>query len=368
MKVLYDHQTFFNQDYGGISRYFFELMNQYNSTNVCEFELSALFSNNDYLLSSNFFRPISLFKDNKFARKSKFYKVFNKFDKLNSRLRLNLGNFDVFHPTSFDPYFLNSLHKKPFVLTVHDMAHEAYPELFSANDKTSKDKQLLSNKADRIIAVSNSTKKELIKFFGVDKDKIDVVYHGNSIVRPNQDISVEGLPNNYLLFIGQRIGYRNFLFSIKALKDILIQNNLYFVCAGGPEFNEEEKRVINECGLTSRVMHFSVSDKTLYFFYKNAKMLLFPSFYEGFGIPILEAFSVGCPVVLSKTTSFPEIALDAGEYFLPHKEDSMQKAVLNILTKKKHADKLIKNGLKRSKYFSWTKCAHETLEVYKKVV
>lgn len=368
MKVLYDHQAFFNQDYGGISRYFFELMNQYNQTNICDFDLSVLFSNNDYLLSSSFCKPISVFKNNQFVRGSKFYRIFNTFGKLNSKLSISSGNFDVFHPTSFDPYFLSSLHKKPFVLTVHDMAHEANPELFSKIDKTSQVKELLSKKADRLIAVSNSTKKELIKFFDIDKDKIDVVYHGNSIVKPNSVITIPGLPEKYILFIGQRLLYRNFLFSLKALKNIIIQHNLSFVCAGGPKFNESEKKVISECGLDDRVFHYSVNDETLYSFYKNAELLLFPSYYEGFGIPLLEAFNVGCPVVLSNTTSFPEVALDAGEYFVPTSERSIQRAVLRVLTKSNYSNKLIKRGLERAKYFSWGKCANETLKVYEKVI
>lgn len=366
MKILYDHQIFTSQKYGGISRYFYELMSEFNKMKNIETIVSLVVSNNHYISDKKFITYFDVLPNKQFRGK---HRLFNFVNKPNTILKLKQQNFDIFHPTYYDPYFLKYIGNKPFVLTVHDMIHEKFREMFSPKDKTTEQKRLLVEKATKIIAVSENTKKDLIELFGTDESKIEVVYLGNSMF-PKPDIKINfDIPNRYLLFVGNRGSYKNFKRFIKSISDILKQDKgLFVLCAGGGKFNSSENQLFRELEISNKVLQYNLDDNSLAYFYQNALAFIFPSLYEGFGIPVLESFACGCPVICSNVSSLPEVAGEAACYFDPYSEDSIKNAVIKVLEDSTFREDLIKMGTERLKKFSWKKTAEETKRIYESVL
>nr|WP_167616494.1 glycosyltransferase family 1 protein [Maribellus sediminis] len=283
--------------------------------------------------------------------------------------QLHNQQFDLFHPTYYDPYFYNKLKGKRFVLTVHDMTQELFPDLVPVNDETSQRKKYLVDRAERIIAVSENTKKDLIEIWGINKDRIDVVYHGNSMVISNLNTKIPGIPEKYLLYVGSRHRYKNFFRFIRAITPFLkIHPEINLVCAGGGTFSKSELTLLHVLEIRDQVLQFNFDDSSLPLLYKNAMMFIFPSLYEGFGIPILEAFACECPIACSNNSCLPEIASDAAVYFDPFDEDAISWAVQELFYKASLREDLIKRGSERLSYFSWVKAAQETKNVYDKCI
>lgn len=366
MKILYDHQIFTAQKYGGISRYFYELIYEFEKLKNIETEMSLLVSNNHYISDKKHVRHVNFLPQTEFRGKQRLLTMFNK---SNSILQLKKQNFDLFHPTYYDPYFLKYLGQKPFVLTVYDMIHEKFSEMFNERDTISEKKRLLVEKATKIIAISESTKKDLIELFGTDESKIDVVYLGNSMsVTPDVKVNIE-MPKKYIFFVGSRGGYKNFNRFIKSVAPLLNNDKeLHVVCAGGGSFKTNEIELFNNLKISEQAIQKDLDDKTLAYFYQNALAFVFPSLYEGFGIPVLESFACKCPLICSNTSSLPEIAGDGAIYFDPNSEESIKSAVENVLKDKELRDSLIENGIKQLKQFSWQETALQTKKIYESIV
>ncbi len=287
----------------------------------------------------------------------------------NSLTSLTSGHYDVFHPTYYDPYFLEALGNRPFVLTVHDFIHEYFPENFSPDDSTAFRKQLLCKRATRIISVSNTTKNDLVEILGIDPKKIDVVYHGSSIMSGSfpETAPVES-PMRYILYMGNREGYKNFSFFVSAIADILIENrSLKLVCTG-PVLKPEERSFFKQLAIADRVVHCTASDAVLAALYARAEMFVFPSLYEGFGMPILEAFACGCPVVLNDTPAMREVAGNAALFFNPKRPSQLRSAVCKVLSDDALKKTLVERGHQRGALFSWKKTALETAQVYRRAL
>jgi len=364
MKILYDHQIFTTQKYGGISRYFYELIKELNKMDDVETHISLLVSNNHYLSDKNLVKFLNILPNKYFKGK---FRIFNLINKPKTILTLKKKQFDVFHPTYYDPYFLKYLEDKPFVLTVYDMIHEKLSDYFSKNDRTTKKKKILVEKSCKIIAISESTKNDLCKIFQVNPEKVSVIHLATSFESINAK-AIENLPNKYLLFVGGRGGYKNFNFMINSIADIIKRYNIFLICAGGRKFKKDEIELFYKLGIGKMIIQIPASDSELKFLYQNAIAFIFPSLYEGFGIPVLESFACGCPVVLSNTSSFPEIARDAAIYFDPYDINSIRKSVENLIKNNQLRIQLIQKGFERLKHFSWSKTAFETLQVYKQVL
>jgi len=359
MKILYDHQIFSLQKVGGISRYFSELISHLNDKTI-ELELPIKNSQNIYIKKNTIYKR-KLF--NRFIKSKNIYTN----NSILAKEYLQKSNFDIFHPTYYDPYFLEYIKDKKFVLTIHDMIHELYSSDFPENIKDSVNKKLLAHKATKIIAVSKNTKDDIIKLFGIDKDKIEVVYHG--ISKFNHYKTVKNIPDKFLLFVGRRDLYKNFNTFIDGIANILKTNDtLFLVSVGGGQFTNEELLRIKNLGINDKVIQIDATDAELIYLYKNAEMFIFPSYYEGFGIPLLEAFSLGCPVIASNSSSLIEIGDDAAAFFSPDDKDSINETVSKILTNKDDRSKLINLGYKRVKDFNWGKTALLTKKVYESIL
>ncbi|MFN3695152.1 MAG: glycosyltransferase family 4 protein, partial [Ignavibacterium sp.] len=169
--------------------------------------------------------------------------------------------------------------------------------------------------------------------------------------------------------VGSRKYYKNFIFTINSIADLLLrEKEMYFICAGGGNFTRKEHKVFKELKIESKIKQIPVDDNILGALYSNALAFIFPSLYEGFGIPILESFSCGCPVICSNISSLPEVAQDAAEYFDPYNKSSIKSAVEKIISDNLRREELKTLGFERLKFFNWERTALHTYKVYKQAL
>lgn len=358
MNVLYDNQIFTWQRFGGISRYFVELIK--NLDDDVRYELPLIFSDNQYLQTDHItsYRRFLIRKE--FKGKGRIVAAANQF--AFNRALCRGKQIDIVHPTYYDPKSVALIGSKPFVLTVYDMTHEMYPSLFASADLTAVNKKILCEKAAKIIAISHNTKRDLVKIYGVDPSKIEVIYLGQSFER-NTDCTME-LPARFVLFTGQRDGYKNFERFARAFARL---EDVDLICTG-KSFDAAEAQLLQELGIANRVRSIFATDKQLAELYARASLFVFPSLYEGFGIPILEAFAAQCPIALSDRSSFPEIARDAGAYFDPTDVESIYQTMDTVLSNERLQNEMVAKGQVELEKFSWKKMAEQTCQVYKSLI
>ncbi|MFA5769953.1 MAG: glycosyltransferase family 1 protein [Patescibacteria group bacterium] len=277
-----------------------------------------------------------------------------------------------FSPAHYLPRFC----PVPQVVTIHDLAYLYFPE-----DFTKKDLWQLKNwtrfsikKASQIIAVSKTTKKDVVKNYGVDETKVSVVYNGfektveekTSTVEERSGKTAEVKLKKYILFVGTIQPRKNLEVLIDAFDKFSLTNADFKLVIVGKKgwLYESIFEKVKSMNLEDKIIFTGhVTDEEIISYYKNAFCLALPSFYEGFGIPMLEAMSYDCPTIVSMTSSLPEVGGEASLYFDPKNSDDLLEK-LNALYKNKQLRKeLISKGKQRIKDFSWEKCGKETLDV-----
>jgi glycosyltransferase involved in cell wall biosynthesis len=364
--VAYDHQIFGWQAYGGVSRYFYELalaMNQIAGVNACV--VSQIFVNR-YLSESTGKLKIYGHAFPVIPKAGRFIRIFNNFF---TKLYLYFLKPDILHETYYSSVNLAPQSTK-VVITVFDMIHELFEKDLKVFDRTSHDKLLAVKRADHIICISENTKKDLIQLFGIEPNKVSVVYlsFSDSFKKVNESSVIEN--SNYLLYVGSRFGYKNFDNFLRAftltksyIKDLKV------VCFGGGDFSMKEKKLFQDLGISSQdIIYLTGDDDVLANLYTYAQLFVYPSLYEGFGIPPLEAMSCGCPVVCSGTSSIPEVVGAAGLYFDPLSAEDIAKTILEVLQNSERKAKLIADGYEQIKQFSWERCASETHIIYENIL
>ena len=347
--ILFEHSIFLHQKTGGISKYIFNLNNYLNKKNFRSLIYSPITINQN-LENKN--------KNNIFFIRFKkipifFTRIFYLINNILTLIKIFFYKPDVFHFSYYNNFFLRFINK-PTVLTVYDLIHE---KLKSKNYKFYKIKLL--KKVNKIICISNKTKKDLIKYYNVSAKKISVIYHG-----VNQKI-IRSKKKKFILFVGNRRGYKNFDNFIKAYsKSKYLKKNFKLITFGLNNFNEYEKNLIKKYNITKNIMYRHGNDNDLNSLYSKATVFVFPSFQEGFGLPILEAMRCGCPITCSNIEVFKEISNNSCIYFDPSNIQNIKISIEKIAKSKNLQNKLIKKGYKNIKRFTWEKCARETIKVY----
>ena len=371
MKLLLDPQAYNMQRFGGITRYHTEVLVELSKMGVA-IECPVLFADNLHLKEHGLFQ--SQWSDvmrwrwlPKFVRK-KIAKKFRRKNFKRTKDALKRQDYDVFVSTYYDPYFLDYIGDKPFVLTLHDMIHDLFPQYFTRDKNTVAWKKLLLEKATRVIAVSENSKRDALRIYPqLDPDKFDVVYLSQSIDTVSK-VHVD-LPQKFILFVGNRTIYKNFNFFIEAVAPLLKTDpDLFVVAAGGNGFEKDEADLLQKLGIAAQVIQQNFEDNELASYYGQAQCFVFPSEYEGFGIPVLEAMACGCPVVLAHHSSFPEVAGEAGVYFELHNADDLKDKVAQLLSDPAVRADFSQKGLQRAAQFSWQKTAAGCLESYRKAL
>lgn len=278
-------------------------------------------------------------------------------------------------------HFLNFNHpvkyRGKFIVTIHDLTLLFYPETAKRTNfiKQWGFKYVFKNacqKATRIIAVSESTKKDILKTFNINAQKIKVIYEAADD-KSSKDIKTEDiktLKHKYnikgpvILYVGQFRRHKNIEGLLKAFEILKKEIPAKLVLIGKIP---EGFRVDNEAFLSDTLTPGFVSDEELTAWYKIASVFVFPSFYEGFGLPGLEAMTAGTPVVASNRSSLPEIFQDASLYFDPSKPQEIADKMRMVISDKVISDQLIKKGKIQAKKYSWKKTAQETLKIYNSI-
>jgi len=273
--------------------------------------------------------------------------------------------------------FLYKAKKCRYVVTIHDLITKIYPDKFTMKHKLIQNNllPLILGKADKIIAVSNSTKNDIIKFYPEYIDKIKVIHEGvEPQFFPRNEKEIKEKLNRYkidfkyILLLGTLEPRKNILRAIDAFiklkqnKDI--EEKLVIVGRKGWLYKEILER-INEMSFSSDVVFPGfVEDDDLPFLYSGAEIFLYPSLYEGFGLPILEAMACGTPIITSEYSSLPEVAGNAAILIDSTKTEEIAKALERLSGNRGLREELRKKGLKRAENFSWEKTAEKTLKLY----
>lgn len=373
LKVVFDHQVFSLQKFGGVSRCFVELHKHmpdschttiavHESDNIYVRELDGVkpsgYQYDHFITASHFWGKSRLHHWMDHLKRHPYYPDYNQ----NYSIELlKAGQFDVFHPTYFDDYFLPYLNGKPFVLTIHDMIPELYPQYFKRDDPQIVLRKKLAPLASAIVAVSENTKQDVVKILGVSEEKIHVVYHGCSFPTTGSP-SLYAFP--YILFVGERGKYKQFSLFVRSVIPVLKKHqDIHVICTGCP-FSQQEQESFRDYGVSDRFHHHWVeTDHDLYSLYHHAQCFVYPSEYEGFGIPILEAYQAECPVILNHASCFPEIAGDSALYFTSEEELTAQiEQSLVMSSDERHT--LLRQQIQRLSMYSWEKSARQLAAIY----
>ena len=300
----------------------------------------------------------------------RFLRMLNRLDGIIHLPNQHLGRYGLFL-------------KVPYIITVHDLiryfdlkGHSTY-----IHHPNLRDRFYLSldyrgvKKATRVIAVSQTTKHDLVQHLGIPEERISVVYEGidHQRLKPTWRRLVD---YPYLLFIGSEHPRKNFTGLLKGFSKLKSQREfkdlklLKVGKAGRPEveFRKHTLQVVTELGLSNEVVFTDyVAREDLPAYYSGAECFILPSFYEGFGLPPLEAMACGCPVIVSNRASLPEVTGEAAIKVNPDDTDGIASAIRMILTDEHLKRELVSKGLEQARQFSWGKTARETLKVYKSV-
>lgn len=363
MKIWFDHQIFSIQRYGGISRYFVELLRGLRKLDGIEADIIAPAHVNAYLRSDDCRFPMSF----SLAHPKRGMRYRPALTTPLFRLANWLGAPDIIHETH---YGLGSGHinkQTRLVTTCHDMVFEKHPEWVVGSAERAALKRKTLERADAIVCISEHTKKDLLDLYPALESKASVIHHGTDHTPAPESLDI-ALPKPYLLFVGTRQSYKNFENLLKALgRSKQLRENFHLICFGGGPISAGEYQTSKDAGYPpEQIHHLAGSDALLAYLYKHAVAFVFPSLYEGFGMPLTEAMVQGCPIACSDASCFPEICGDAAAYFDGTEIFSISTAIECIVNTPRRqfgdASRL------RGQMFSWDRCAHETSSIYKSIV
>lgn len=379
MKILYDYQVFDFQVAGGISRYHSDLYNGCICNGISS-DIAIEYSDNIYLKNIGFPLKKKFTSEERFLGgltfkgKNYLYRAFRKIGyslddstKCNSRYcREFIKNhkYDIFHPTYYSDLYSDIKIHVPIVMTIHDMIYESYPQCFN-NLETIVNKKEWAAKSKAIIAISEYTKGEILKYYDFLKESdIHVVYHGIDL----SDISlypINKVKQNYVLFVGDRCAYKDFyrlLRAIKIAKNVIPEIKLF--CVGLP-FSNDELLYIAFLGIQDLIVNKGrVSDKELITLYRNARMYVSTSLSEGFGLPLLECMKYGVPMLLSDISVYREIAKDCAIYYSVLDEHSLAESIITLYNDLNLSVNLMNSGKLRIPFFDKEMMVQNTLKIY----
>tara|TARA_Y100000591_G_scaffold91531_1_gene77394 strand:- start:2458 stop:3534 length:1077 start_codon:yes stop_codon:yes gene_type:complete len=353
-KILFEGSIFLHQKIGGISNYIVELNERLKKHNVNS-KIISMFSINEYLAekSSNKVSFFKIKKIPKFCRKIFFY-----LNDLFLLLYIKIYKPDLVHFSYYNGKLIPRL-KVPYVVTIYDLIHEK----LDLNDKQFPKSEML-DKAEHIICISNTTKNDLIERYNVDQKKVSTIFLGVN----NTNIYKEK-KEKYILYVGDRKGYKNFESIVKAFgNSSFLKKNYKLICFGGDKFSSKEKLFFDKIGIKKNLFQESGNDQYLKKFYESASLFVNTSLIEGFGLTNLEAMSYGCPVLCSEIPIFREILGNSCEYVEPKNIEIIQKKIEKILKSQNEQKRLIRLGFNKISNYSWENCVLSTSKIYEKII
>jgi len=365
MKIFYDGQIYaaYSKQSGGISRYFDNLISRLPEdfyptvTNGRDRDRSQ--PNHPNL---NLYRYDLSFRPGRICAWGKR----NYFQFISIRSKPQIA-----HPTYYALLTGREVsdYKCPVAITVYDMIHEIFADSMDANGQMAEIKRKAIFSAQSILCISESTKQDLLERYPSLEDRVTVTLLATELNESyiNENAAVPAHP--YYLYVGARGDYKNFDRLLIAFAQIIPKFPDLTLCVVGSLFSKEEHKRIAELNLTQNVEHYgAASDGQLAKLYKSSIAFVYPSLYEGFGIPPLEAMSCGTAVIASNTSSIPEVVGDAGLLFDPTSTDELIDRLLFLLEHPSDRNLLIEKGKQQVQKFSWEKTATQTVNAYHSVI
>lgn len=362
MQIVYTPHIFTRQRVGGISRYFVEVVRHLaaEGSNVC---VLAGSHRNQHLRELEgdesligCYQPAA----SRFGFQRRLQPHYKEI--------CGESNNSIVHHTYYS--FKRPYRAGRFVATVYDMIPERFPNQFGWKARLlSAAKRRTCRLAERILVISHTTKRDLVDYFHIDPDRVDVTYLGNSLL-PYRDLNnPRPLARPYLLYVGNRRGYKNCRVLFEALaQSPRLKGDLSILCFGGGAFSNSERMLIDQLGLSDSVFRVDGDDRELANCYKHAEAFVYPSIYEGFGIPPIEAMSFGCPVIASNGGAIPEVVGTGGVYFDSNDSNMLADRLESVVYDEQAKDKLREEMGRRESAFRWQDTARETLRCYEKAV
>jgi glycosyltransferase involved in cell wall biosynthesis len=361
LRILYDHQAFSLQNTGGVSRYYYELVKHLSLMDSCRPEMVVGVHWNAF----DFVNLPGVWVWGAHAlswvpRKARY--VLNEL--LSTAVLPCCGEFDVYHPTHYRR--VRAARWKKLVVTHLDCAYERYSGLFNRVEMIKRLRARQFQASDAIICISESTRRDLHEFYDVPENKTFVVHPGVTQLR--RHLNGHGqltCDRPFVLYVGSRASYKNFPALLKAFAAAGLKKEFDTLAVGGGEASDTERDFLRDLGLVGCVRFVpGASDALLAELYAQARLLVYPSLYEGFGFPPLEAMSLGCPALVARTSCLPEICRNAAFYF---EVDSQESFVCSLrmacLDETQRATK-IKEGKELVMSYTWDKCAANVLKIY----
>ena len=352
-----DEQIFAIQRYGGISRLFYELAKQFTTTRELDVDMLPISAPivNQYVLDN----PDLSIALRTHAAKNSISALATYFSH-----RTDVRGAEIVHNTFYLPHGLTGGKGAKRVVTIHDMIPELLPKTRRRLDLLTM-KRRYTQQADHIICVSAATRGDLVRLYPEITAPISVVHHGVDPVFAPDIPRWSDLPERYILFVGNRDQYKDadiLLKAFAAFSKELIGLTLLFV--GGGEFTSKESKLIQTLEITQQVSQRSLPDAEMSSAYCNALFTVFPSRFEGFGLPALESMASGTATILANATSLPEVGGEAALYFESGNASDLAEKMLDLATNPQLRDQLAQAGIRQANRFSWAKCATETAHVY----
>ncbi len=354
MNVLFDHQAFQMQKHGGVSRYALCLAEQITQTGECDISLFCGFTISrmldDVPLSVRRIGPTVRIPELRYTGK-----IRTAVNRAMFRSCIRGLIFDVYHPT----YFLDvrPIPKAALVVTMYDCIYERFRDSIPGSAGVIEARKRVINQAHLILAISEFTKRDLVEFYGVDPERIHVTYLASNL--DSGDLK-KTCVNPVILFVGPRRFYKNFSVLVEAMRNSKWLSKEFRVeCIGGGA------QAKGEPGESEGFQYLAaLDDEGLRTRYQESFCLVYPSLCEGFGLPILEAMTNGCPVVTTECGSLPEVGGDAAVYFEGTSWTSLEAAIQKLMDDETR-NRFIELGIKNNARFSWSRCASETISGYK---
>lgn len=355
-----DEQIFAIQRYGGISRLFYELAKQFTLSPELGVDLlpvSAPIVNRYVIDNPALMSALRTTEANSSVRALAAY----------FSHRTNARGAEIVHNTFYLPHGLagaKGAKGAKRIVTIHDMIPELLPKTRRRLDLLTMKRRYV-HQADHIICVSAATRGDLIRLYPEITAPISVVYHGvDPVFTPNVP-KWSDLPDQYVLFVGNRGQYKDADILMKAFARFAKQiPDVTLLFVGGGEFAAEEIKLMNELGIARSVSQRSLPDAEMSSAYGNALFTVFPSRFEGFGLPALESMASGTATILANATSLPEVGGEAALYFESGDISDLAQHMVTLATDPVSRANMADAGISQAAKFSWAKCAQQTAEVY----